>query len=61
MSLINLSSVCASPLMMRLQLVGLFKEYFGADLTEQTIRNNFVLMYGCVHACVSCVPCLSVR
>jgi hypothetical protein len=38
--------------MLRLQLVGLFKEYFGADLTEQTIRNNFVLMCGCVHACV---------
>lgn len=26
-------------------LVDLFKEYFGGDLTEESIRNNFVLMY----------------
>ncbi len=27
-----------------LQLVDLFKEYFGRDLTEESIKNNFVLM-----------------
>lgn len=29
---------------MHVQLVELFKEYFGGDLNERSIRNNFVLM-----------------
>ena len=35
-------TVCALAL---LQVVNLFKSYFGGDFSEQSIKNNFVLIY----------------